>query len=163
MLLREGIVMAAVTALVKPVPGCTVSNLGRMRYRPRASPIFAARWFADGPTAANFSRAPVVVFDREDRVQDLYLRRRSRRPLDPPRHYVPGDVEAFLEAVRLGLGWGMVPDLQASSGSAPLVDLDPGGGVTDVKLFWQQWRLRSAVLDRVAQTVRNAATTSLLR
>jgi LysR family transcriptional regulator (chromosome initiation inhibitor) len=101
--------------------------------------------------------APVVVFDRNDRLQDRYLRRRSRRPLDPPRHYVPASGD-FREAVRLGLGWGMIPDLQAAR---DLADLDPAGGI-DVHLFWQQWRLRSAVLDRVAAAVRAAAADVLL-
>lgn len=158
-LLREGVVMAAVTASASAVPGCTVTSLGRMRYRPRASADFAARWFPNGASASNFAQAPVVVYDREDRLQDTYLRRRSRRRLDPPRHYVPGS-EAFIEAVRLGLGWGMVPDLQTSPHDAALVELD-AGGATDVKLYWQQWRLLSAALEHIAKTVRDAAVKAL--
>jgi LysR family transcriptional regulator (chromosome initiation inhibitor) len=160
-LLRQGSVMAAVTASAEPVPGCTVERLGRMRYRPTASPAFATRWFPDGVTTSELSCAPVVVFDREDRLQDRYLRRRTRRRLDPPRHYVPGS-GAFVEAVRLGLGWGMLPDLQIAQLAAggELLDLDPGGSV-DVGLYWQQWRLRSAALELVADAVRTAAATEL--
>jgi LysR family transcriptional regulator, chromosome initiation inhibitor len=158
-LLRQGAVMAAVTATAEPVPGCTVERLGRMRYRPRASAAFVARWFPDGATVQQLSRAPVVVFDREDRLQDTYLRRRARRRLDPPRHHVPGS-GAFLQAVRLGLGWGMVPDLQIAAGGGDLVELDPNGGV-DVNLFWQQWRLRSTGLECVADAVRAAAAAAL--
>ena len=157
-LLRDGSVTAAVTASPDPVPGCTVQSLGRMRYRPRASADFVARWFGAGVTAAGLARAPVVVFDRTDELQDRYLRRRSRRPLQPPRHYVPGST-AFVRAVRLGLGWGMVPDLQAGDG-AELIDFDPPGA-TDVSLFWQQWRLRSAALERVASAVRDQAEVAL--
>ena len=152
-LLRNGTVMAAVTAQRDPVPGCTVQRLGRMRYRPRASPSFAATWFPQGVTAAALARAPVVVFDREDRLQDRYLRRRSRRPLEPPRHYVPGSGE-FVQAIDLGLGWGMVSDLQTTDWS--LVDLDPEGQI-DVALYWQQWRLRTTALDHVTVAVRQAA------
>lgn len=158
-LLRDGVVMAAVTASAEPVAGCTAERLGRMRYRPRALPAFAARWFPDGPTVTSLSRAPVVVSDRDDRLQDRYLRRRTRRHLDPPRHYVPGS-DAFVQAVRLGLGWGMVPDMQVPSGDGGLSDLD-GDGSVDVRLFWQQWRLHSAALDRAADAVRNAARTML--
>jgi LysR family transcriptional regulator (chromosome initiation inhibitor) len=160
-LLRQGSVMAAVTASAEPVPGCTVERLGRMRYRPTASPAFATRWFPDGVTTSELSCAPVVVFDREDRLQDRYLRRRTRRRLDPPRHYVPGS-GAFVEAVRLGLGWGMLPDLQIAplAAGGELLDLDPGGSV-DVGLYWQQWRLRSAALELVADAVRTAAATEL--
>jgi LysR family transcriptional regulator (chromosome initiation inhibitor) len=49
----------------------------------------------------------------------------------------------------------MVPDLQ-SRGTPGLVDLDPAGAV-DVVLHWQQWRLRSATLDRVREAVLAAA------
>jgi LysR family transcriptional regulator, chromosome initiation inhibitor len=149
-LLRDGSVIAAVTASADAVPGCVVQPLGRMRYRPRASPAYAARWFPEGVTAAALSRAPVIVFDRTDELQTRYLQRRSRRRLDPPRHYVPGS-SSFTEAVRLGLGWGLVPDLQADT-ARELIDLDPRGTI-DVHLFWQQWRLRSAALERVAVAV----------
>jgi LysR family transcriptional regulator, chromosome initiation inhibitor len=159
LLLRDGVVMAAVTASAEPVAGCTTELLGRMRYWPRASPSFTARWFPDGPTVTRLSRAPVVVSDRDDRLQDRYLRRRASRRLDPPRHYVPGS-DAYVQAIRLGLGWGMVPDMQAPSGGGELSDLDPDGSI-DVKLFWQQWRLHSPALDRAADAVRNAARTTL--
>lgn len=149
-LLRDGSVIAAVTASAEPVPGCVVQPLGRMRYRPRASPAYASRWFPEGVTAAALSRAPVIVFDRTDQLQNRYLRRRSRRHLDPPRHYVPGS-SSFTQAVQLGLGWGLVSDLQADT-VPELIDLDPKGTI-DVHLFWQQWRLRSAALERVADAV----------
>jgi LysR family transcriptional regulator (chromosome initiation inhibitor) len=153
-LLRDGTVTAAVTALAEPVPGCSVSSLGRMRYRPRATAAFVERWFGDGVSSATLARAPVIVFDRTDVLQDRYLRRRSRRQLRPPRHYVPGSW-AFTEAVRMGLGWGMVPDLQTDEQDG-LVELDPDGAV-DVHLHWQQWRLRSATVERVADAVRAQA------
>lgn len=157
-LLRDGTVTAAVTASGVPVPGCTSEPLGSMRYRPRASLEFTKRWFGEGAMPAALAQAPVVTFDRTDTLQDRYLRRRSRRALRPPRHYVPGS-SAFTRAVRLGLGWGMVPDLQAD-GDPELVEFDAAGAV-DVRLFWQQWRLRSVALDRVAAAVRASAALAL--
>ncbi len=152
-LLRDGTVMAAVTASAQAVSGCTAHRLGQMRYRPRASAAFVGRWFSDGVTAQALSAAPVVLFDREDPLQDQYLRRRSHRRLSPPRCYVPGS-GAFVQAVRQGLGWGMVPDLQASGGDpAALVEFDPPA-VIDVPLYWQQWQRSSAALERVSAAVR---------
>lgn len=153
-LLRDGTVMAAVTASADPVSGCTVRRLGQMRYRPRASQMFVARWFADGVTAQALAAAPVVLFDREDPLQDQYLRRRARRRLSPPRCYVPGS-GAFVQAVRHGLGWGMVPDLQApaAAGEAALVEFDDARAVIDVPLYWQQWRRSSDALERVSAAV----------
>jgi LysR family transcriptional regulator (chromosome initiation inhibitor) len=160
-LLRDGTVMAAVTGAAEPVSGCMVSRLGQMRYRPRASAAFAARWFADGVTAQTLAAAPVVLFDREDPLQDQYLRRRSRRRLSPPRCYVPGS-GAFVQAVRNWLGWGMVPDLQAApaAGETPLVEFD-ARGVIDVPLYWQQWQRSSAALERVSEAVRAHAAAAM--
>jgi LysR family transcriptional regulator (chromosome initiation inhibitor) len=68
---------------------------------------------------------------------------------------VPASAD-YVAAVTLGLGWGMVPDLQRRGETAELVDLDPAAAV-DVVLYWQQWRLRSATLDRVREAVLAAA------
>jgi LysR family transcriptional regulator (chromosome initiation inhibitor) len=155
-LLRRGEVAAAVTTSRNPVPGCAVRRLGRMHYAPRAAAAFRDRWFPDGVTVAALSRAPVVLLDRDDAIQDRYLRRRARRPLHPPRHYIP-ESGPFFQAVRLGLGWGMIPDLQlAQDTGADLVDLDPAGGM-DVELYWQQWRVAGPTLERVARAVQATA------
>lgn len=160
-LLRAGSVMAAVTSNAEPVQGCTVRPLGRMRYRPMASPAFAERWFEEGATTIALAAAPVVVFDRKDDLQDAYLRRRGVDPAGPPRHHVPASAD-FAAAVGLGLGWGMLPDAQSD---APLrrnelVVLDEAGGV-DVPLFWQQWRLHSRLLELVTTAVVDAAPSTL--
>ncbi|HEV2999748.1 MAG TPA: LysR family transcriptional regulator ArgP [Solirubrobacteraceae bacterium] len=163
-LLREGAVMAAVTVDADPLPGCSSTRLGAMRYRPMASSAFAARWLPDGPSARALARAPVVVFDRKDDLQHRYLRRRARgHALQPPAHHVPSSAD-FLAAVRLGLGWGMLPDLQtaADERAGRLVDLDPRGAA-NVVLHWQQWRLRSPSLERVAAAILDAARAQLLQ
>ncbi|MGY1714058.1 LysR family transcriptional regulator ArgP [Geodermatophilus sp. SYSU D01106] len=154
-LLRAGTVMAAVTAEAEPVPGCTSTRLGSMRYRPMAAPPFARRWFPDGLTAEGLARAPVVVFDREDELQHRLLHAWAGSDATPPLHFVPASAD-FVRAVALGLGWGMVPDLQTRDLDAELVDLDPSAAV-EVTLHWQQWKLRSATLDRVREAVLAAA------
>jgi LysR family transcriptional regulator, chromosome initiation inhibitor len=160
-LLRAGTVMAAVTVEAEPVPGCSSTPLGGMRYRPMATPGFARRWFPDGPTPEALARAPVVVFDRKDDLQHGYLAARAGAGVDPPVHYVPASAD-FVRAVALGLGWAMVPDLQAREVPTQLVDLDPAAAV-DVVLHWQQWKLRSATLDRVRDAVLAAAARDLDR
>lgn len=157
-LLGSGTVMAAVTSQAQAVPGCTVTPLGRIRYRPAATRGFVARWFADGPTPEALAVAPVVDFDRADELQSRYLRAVSRRRLDPPRHHVPASAD-FADAIALGLGWGMLPvsQLEAREG---VVDFDPGHAI-DVPLYWQQWNLRSPLLDAVADEVLTEARRSL--
>ncbi len=153
--LAAGTVMGAVTSQTEPVSGCTSTPLGRMRYRPRAEPGFAERWFPDGPSAASLALAPVVVFDEKDHLQSDYLAMVARRPLDPPRHQVPASAD-FALAVRLGLGWGMLPDVQAEG--TVLFDRDRS---IDVQLYWQQWNLRSPLLDAVAAEVVSTAREAL--
>ncbi len=138
------------TSRAEPLPGCVSTPLGRMRYRPRASPAFAARWFPAGVDAASLGRAPVVDFDRKDDLQARFIASVAGRRLDPPRHQVPASAD-FALAVRLGLGWGMVPDAQAE-GTVTLSD-----AVLDVPLYWQQWNLRSPLLDAVSAEVVAAA------
>ncbi|MBZ6141303.1 LysR family transcriptional regulator ArgP [Streptomyces olivaceus] len=161
-LLREGVVMAAVTSSPEPVPGCTVGSLGRMRYLPCAAPEFAARHL-DGPPRDVIAGAPVVVFDRRDDFQDGFARRLGHGGASGARHYVPTS-EGFVEAVAAGLGWGMVPQPQAEPllRTGQLVDFAPELAV-DVPLYWQQWKLDSPALAAVADAVLAAATEALRR
>lgn len=160
-LLASGRVMAAVTSQAAPVAGCTSTPIGAMVYRPAASTAFAERWFPDGATPAAFARAPVVDFDHDDELQSRYLRRVSRAPLDPPRHFVSGSGD-FAQAIALGLGWGMLLEHQlAAAGPGEIVELAPPGSGIAVPLFWQQWNLRSPALDAIADAVVRAAATAL--
>ncbi|MER6330939.1 LysR family transcriptional regulator ArgP [Streptomyces sp. NPDC001034] len=160
-LLREGLVMAAVTSSPDPVPGCTARPLGRMRYLPVAEPEFARTRIAGHPLVESLSAAPVVVFDRKDDFQDGYVRRLGGVSAGPLRHYVPTS-EGFLDAVAAGLGWGMVPEVQAR----PLLDdgrlslLAPGAWM-DVTLYWQQWKLHSPALAALAEAVTATAAGAL--
>lgn len=161
-LLRSGTVMAAITSDAAAVQGCRSTRLGTMRYRPMATPAFVAQWFADSVDAMSLERAPVIVFDRSDDLQDAYLRQRSRRRLDPPRHYIPASSQ-FSEAIGLGLGWGMLPREQseAAERAGLLVDFAPGHHV-DVTLYWQQWTLQTPALEATAQAIRSAAADHLM-
>jgi LysR family transcriptional regulator (chromosome initiation inhibitor) len=159
-LLRQGLVMAAVTSSPQPVPGCRVHKLGSMRYRPTASPEFISRWLPEGATLGALGTAPSVIFDRKDDLQDRYLRRLRIRPgPNLARHYVPSS-EAFVEAVALGLGWGMIPEAQSLAQPARLVDVDPEHPI-DVPLFWQQWKLDSPALTALSAAVTGAAQETL--
>lgn len=148
-LLESGTVMAAVTSQDTPVAGCTSTPLGTLRYEPVATPAFVARWFPAGVDAAALTAAPLVDFDRRDDIQRTWLARRGVDPAAPPRHYVPASHD-FATAVRLGLGWAMLPGLQSQQAldAGELVRLDDDA--VDVPLHWQQWNLRSALLDAVA-------------
>jgi LysR family transcriptional regulator (chromosome initiation inhibitor) len=63
----------------------------------------------------------------------------------------------FYQAVRIGLGWGMLPQPQAAADLAAgeLALLSPD--VIDVPLYWQRWRLDSPRLTALTGAVRTAA------
>ena len=160
-LLREGRVMAAVTADPQPVQGCQVLPLGTLRYRALASPAFMARHFAQGVHATSLAQAPMLVFNRKDALQGRFVRRITRRALTPPVHWLP-EAHAFVAATRAGLGWGMTPDpmVDADLAVGTLVELLPGKPV-DVPLYWQCWRLNVQALHRMTEAVRHAAAETL--
>lgn len=156
-LLRTGSVMAAVTATPEPVQGCSVEPLGSLRYRAVANPGYLRRWWPDGPELVAGSQAPVVDFDRKDDLQDGFFRMMTGAELTAPRHYVPSSAE-FAQAIRLGLGWGMLPEQQclADLRSGGLEELAAGSPV-DVALYWQRWKIDSPVLNQLTAAVRETA------
>ena len=146
-MLESGEVMAAVTSEAEPVGGSSVTPLGVLEYRAMATPEYIARWFPDGVTEDALGHAPFVDFDRRDALQQGWLRARGVDPWQVPRHYVPASHD-FSEAVRLGLGWALIP-LPHATGD--LVEI--GEPRIRVPLYWQQWNLRSPLLDAIAAEV----------
>ncbi|MFS0895396.1 LysR family transcriptional regulator ArgP [Microbacterium sp. 179-I 3D3 NHS] len=146
-LLESGTVMAAVTSEARPVAGCSVAPLGVIEYRAVAAPDFAARWFPDGAGESALSAAPFVDFDRRDTLQHDWLAANGVAHQGVPRHFVPASHD-YAMAVELGLGWGMLPLLQESTGLIRL-----GGPALRVELYWQQWNLRSELLDTIAAEI----------
>ena len=160
-LLRDGSVMAAVTSDARAVQGCRVRALGAMRYLALAAPAYRERWFGSGVQPGSLAHAPLLTFNRQDALQERFLRVLSPADLHPPVHYVPSS-SAFVQLVREGLGWGMVPDVAARAlvDEGALVELVPGQHL-DVPLYWQHWKLESRTLDTVTQRVRSAAADAL--
>ncbi|SDP07829.1 LysR family transcriptional regulator ArgP [Lentzea jiangxiensis] len=155
-LLRQGVVMAAVTSSREPVAGCSVRKLGDIRYAAMASQSFLDG-HRDGPLRSWLPTAPVVVFDRNDDLQDRFVRTLTRgRGASEHRHHVPSS-EVYVRAIVAGLGWGMVPPQQLQEG---LVDLAPGRTIS-VPLYWQQWKLDSPALNAVAEAVAAEAAVAL--
>lgn len=161
--LRRGDVMAAITSDPRPVSGCRVVRLGAMRYVAVATPGYVAAHLADGATPAALERAPVIAFDRSDPLQHDFLRKVTRRHLTPPVTWIPS-VGEFDTAVRRGMGWGMIPIGQVSADlrRGRLVEIVPGRH-GDVPLYWQHWRLGSAVMADLTDAVVAAARDWLAR
>jgi LysR family transcriptional regulator, chromosome initiation inhibitor len=158
-LLRRGDVLAALTSDPAAVQGCTVHPLGALRYVPAATGALAARW-RRGPSP-DWAAMPVVVFNDKDDIQHELLRRYGVEHGPPVIHQVPSTAD-FFAAVRLGLGWGMLPEPQARAPLAAGELVRLSADVIDVPLYWQRWRLDSPKLTALTDVVRRAAARHLL-
>jgi LysR family transcriptional regulator (chromosome initiation inhibitor) len=155
-LLREGVVMGAVTTERTPVPGCRAQPLGVMRYIPVASKTYVKRFLPDGFTAHAVSAAPSLAWNRDDALQEMLVRKAFRRDIARPQHFVP-TAEGFGAAVRAGLGWGMFPDSLAAPHLRDGSFVRISDEHLDVPLYWQCWKLDSPLVQTVTDAVATAA------
>ncbi|GAA2682609.1 LysR family transcriptional regulator ArgP [Actinoplanes palleronii] len=148
-LLRSGTVMAAVTGDDVAVQGCRVERLGAMRYLAVAAP------------GLDFASAPMIVYNRKDQLQHRFLGLVGEPAAARLIHYVPA-AAAFNEAIRLGLGWGTVPEQNAGPllASGEYVRIFPEKYL-DIPLYWQYWRIESELLNTLTAAVHTAAASAL--
>ena len=152
-LLKTGEVLGCVSASERPLQGCLCFPLGVMRYRALASPAFTARYFADGVDAAGIEQAPAVEFNHKDELQNHFLRHIGLGRAVYPKHRIPA-TGPYFHLIRLGLGWGMVPDQQSQPylDDGSVTELVPGQ-VIDVPLYWHVWNLKSRSLKQLTRTL----------
>lgn len=151
--LRAGEVVAALSAYPRAIRGCQHYGIGNLRYVAVASPDFVARWFPEGVTPEALARSPALTFNSKDALQARW----AEPILGPkprfPTHTIPG-VEAFLDAAVAGLGWGLVPKVQAEWKliMGTVVPLDPDRPL-DVPLSWHVASAAVAGLRPLTQAV----------
>ncbi|MER0078555.1 ArgP/LysG family DNA-binding transcriptional regulator [Corynebacterium sp. KPL2830] len=154
-MLRRGDVLGAVTREHSPVSGCDSTFLGTMRYFAVAAPHIAERFHAGKLT---WETMPLVGYGPNDQVLDDAMRERfiDSHVVRARVSQIPSS-EGYLEAVRVGLGWGLLPQAQAQPlvESQELLLLDDHQ--LDIDLYWQRWRLESEVLSDLTRSVINAA------
>ena len=161
-LLEKGVAVAGISSESKALRGCIAQRLGTMRYRMVASPEFKERWFAGGFEREAARQAPVIVFSRKDRLQaDFIQAELGLIPDSYPVHYVPAS-GPFMEAIRLGFGYGMLPEQQYRDlmEKGELTDVSPGKYI-DVPLYWHAWRVQSPVLEQLGEAIMKAASRAL--
>jgi LysR family transcriptional regulator (chromosome initiation inhibitor) len=159
--LRRGEVMGAITASARPVSGCNVTPLGALRYIPTASPAFITRHFADAITPQAMAHAPMMRFNEKDRLQHKWLARHFGPGLAPPCHDIASS-QGFVEAARLGLGWGLNPEALVTRDIAKghLAPLIPGAEL-DIPLYWQHPRLFADALAPLTEALSQTAKSAL--
>lgn len=154
-LLRRGDVLGAVTREHTPVSGCESSFIGTMRYHAVACPQLAREFEAGEIT---WETMPLVGYGPNDQTVNDAMRERfiDSHVVRARVSQIPSS-EGYLEAVRCGLGWGLISKLQArdllKAGQLVLLDDKP----LDIDLYWQRWRLESEVLEALTRDVLDAA------
>jgi LysR family transcriptional regulator (chromosome initiation inhibitor) len=160
--LRSGDVLAAVTVTARAIQGCNSVPLGRLRYVAAASPTFVRRYFAAGVNAESVASAPMINFNRKDRLQSQWVRRVCGRHVDTPVHWLPSTLGS-IEAATAGIGWGMNPAvlLGPHLRAGTLVELVPRR-MLSVPLYWQYARLQAPALSRLTRAIVAEARKNLL-
>ena len=152
--LQAGTVAGCVSSQRLAIQGFTSTRIGSVRYLLAASPPFRKTWFPSGFDRASASKAPVIHFNRDDQLQYRALSKVFGRPqVSPPAHYIPS-AEKFIEAVVLGLGYAMIPEVQAKPEieKGSLVEVDPRGRL-DTALYWYRWSRSSDLLQEFSKVL----------
>jgi LysR family transcriptional regulator (chromosome initiation inhibitor) len=163
-LFRAGDVAGCISTRAAPMQGCRAGLLGHMRYHCVSAPGFARRWFAHRLDVEATRQAPAVVFNRQDTVHDRFLKTfLGISPQEAPRHHVP-DSERFVDFVVGGVGYGLIPHLQAAEHLAKgrLVDLAVLAPML-VPLYWHCWNIPSILLSRLTKALHEAGHRDLVQ
>ena len=157
-LLEKGTVSACISMESKPMKGCQAEYLGAMRYRMVSTAQFQKKWFADGISRDSLRHAPAIIFNHKDHIHfDVLLKTYGLSKGTYPYHLIPS-AESFVTAIRLGLGYGMVPELQLKMEreDSNIIGLFPELTV-DIPLYWHHWNQQSAPLNNLTEyMIRNA-------
>lgn len=159
--LRRGEVVGAITSQPVPVPGCDAVPLGVMRYHAVGSAEFVTRHFPEGPTPAALATAPALIFNEKDRLQAAWVKMVTGQTISLPHHRI-GSAHGFLDAAKLGMGWGMVPDLMAArpirNGRLAMLAETP----LNIAIYWQSLRRLRGPIEPLTRSLREMAAEVLL-
>jgi LysR family transcriptional regulator (chromosome initiation inhibitor) len=141
-LLESGMAIACISTEPKLMHGCTAELLGVMRYWLLSTNAFRQRWFAEGLTRDAARSAPIIAHTHKGTLQSSFLLNNlGLQEGAYPCHYIPG-AHSHFNAVRHGLGYGVVPELLRNTESDPMISLAPNHQ-TDVALYFHTWKVQS--------------------
>lgn len=154
--MREGDVAACLCSSSQPVAGARAVPITRVSYWALATPAYADHYFPEGLTASALESAPAIIFGPNDQLQHRFLASCDFHG-SFPFHLCPSS-EGFVKMALAGIGYGMIPELQARQWiqSGELINLAPGHELT-VPLYWHFWRHSGDLLTRLTRTLEQAA------
>jgi len=149
-LLETGLVNACISTESTAMKGCEVHDLGQMTYRMVATPSFVERWFKNGIHRDALRHAPAIIFNGKDLMHhQVILNLFGLNQQSYPHYFIPAST-AFVEAVHLDLGFGLVPEYQIGDDlqTGKLVEIMPNAK-TEMKLYWHHWKQQSVLLQQL--------------
>lgn len=149
-LLETGLVNACISTESTAMKGCEVHYLGQMTYCMVATPSFVERWFKNGIHRDALRHAPAIIFNGKDLMHhQVILNLFGLNQQSYPHYFIPSST-AFVEAVHLGLGFGLVPEYQIGDDlqTGKLVEIMPNAK-TEMKLYWHHWKQQSVLLQQL--------------
>lgn len=163
--LARGDVKGFLSTQPEPVVDRFVAEpVGQMRYQCVATPGFAREHFAGGLTLPGVLAATAILFDRRDALHDVFFGLHFGVTVGRyPRHYFPSPA-ALLNAILDGLGYGLVPAMQAESliRDGRLLALAPERDLM-IDLYWHHWEQEPEPLATISALVMEAARRSLVQ
>lgn len=157
-LLQSGEVIGCVSANEQAAYGCRCNYLGTMTYHCMVSPDFYTTYFKKGVNQTTIAQAPMVRFNDKDLLQHQYLKTYFSLDADhQPQHRLSSS-EGYMDWIRLGLGFGMLPTIQAKTWQerGELIPLTPNKPIY-VPLYWHEWGGVTALSQSLRDTIQQAA------
>ena len=146
-LLESGLVNACISTEAVAMSGCIASYLGAMQYKMVASPAFMQRYFHNSITRDRLKHIPAVIFNDKDYLhQQVIFNLFGLQQNQYPHHFIPSST-AFVDAIQLGLGFGLVPQYQITTALAQgdLVEVIPQAQ-QQLHLYWHHWKQQPTAL-----------------
>lgn len=153
-LLERGTVSACISIENKPMRGCHAEYLGIMRYKMVCTDQFRKKWFLQGINRENLRQTPAIIFNDKDYIHfDLLEKKYGLIKGTYPYHLIPSS-ESFVTAIKLGLGYGLVPEFQIKLEAQEnrLIELLPDETI-DIPLYWHHWKQQSKPLENLSKYI----------
>ncbi|AIO35045.1 transcriptional regulator, ArgP family protein [Burkholderia cenocepacia] len=162
--LARGEAMGCVSTSNDPPTGFLAESIGAMEYECVANSEFAREFFPKGLGLHSVLAAPAVLFNRKDGLHALFLERSlGLKVKGYAAHYFPSP-GALLDAIENGVGYGLVPCLQARSmiDAGKLVRLAPSHKIA-VDLYWHHWEVAPESAEAISNLVIRHARRTLIQ
>lgn len=163
-MLTRGELLGCISTLPMGPTGSSSDYLGALRYACVVEPRLAARAFPNGFELQRTLSVHAILLGRGESIHDEFLSKvLGFRVTNYPHHCFPTP-EARLSAIRSGIGYGLVPEMQAKPliQEGELVELLPGKTL-DINLYWHQSIADSASFKQIRTRVNQHATEYLRR